>query len=149
LEHREARSDKEILACVHHTHQVQWVYLQLWRDEDLSLTDLASFNDLFAVYEWCRGYYARLADYLGTLDSVSLEREIQFPWADELVKKLGSAQPVTLTESILQLTSHTTYHRGQANRRLRELGAEPPLTDFVVWIWLGKPAPEWKAETAR
>jgi uncharacterized damage-inducible protein DinB len=148
LDHREARSDEQIRACAHHTHQVQWAYLQLWRDEKLSLTDLSAFNDVFAIYQWCRRYYAQLTDYRGALDTVSLERQIQFPWADELVKQWGSAQPVTLAESILQITFHTTYHRGQMNRRLRELGAEPPLTDFVVWIWMGRPAPEWKTDIA-
>jgi hypothetical protein len=28
------------------------------------------------------------------------------------------------------------------NARLRELGAEPPLTDFIAWIWFGKPQAE-------
>jgi uncharacterized damage-inducible protein DinB len=59
------------------------------------------------------------------------------------VKQWGKAHPATLTDTILQVTSHTTYHRGQVNRRLRELGGDPPLTDFVVWIWRGKPNTEW------
>ena len=144
LEQHAAHSDMQIRQCVHHTHQVQWAYLQLWRGEDLVLPDLESLDDLQAIYEWCRRYYVELADFLETLDPTALERQIDFPWAEELVKQWGHARPVTLLQSILQITSHSAYHRGQANRRLRELGAEPPLTDFVVWIWMGKPIPEWK-----
>ncbi len=55
--------------------------------------------------------------------------------------------PATLAETVLQITSHTTYHRGQVNMRLRELGAEPPLTDFIAWIWLGRPEAEWEANS--
>jgi uncharacterized damage-inducible protein DinB len=40
---------------------------------------------------------------------------------------------------------HSTYHRGQVNARLRELGIEPPLTDYIAWIWFGRPEAEWPA----
>jgi uncharacterized damage-inducible protein DinB len=35
------------------------------------------------------------------------------------------------------------YHRGQVNTRIREVGGEPAAVDFINWIWLGKPDPEW------
>jgi len=38
---------------------------------------------------------------------------------------------------------HSTHHRGQVNARLRELGGEPPLADFIVWLWWGRPAASW------
>jgi len=37
---------------------------------------------------------------------------------------------------------HTTCHRGQVATRLRERGAEPPLTEFIAWIWMRRPAPD-------
>jgi uncharacterized damage-inducible protein DinB len=51
----------------------------------------------------------------------------------------------TLAETMLQVASHSTYHRGQVNARLRELAGEPPLVDYIAWIWFGRPAPEWNA----
>lgn len=68
-------------------------------------------------------------------------REVRFPWADQLVARFGAAQPATLSESVLQVALHSTYHRGQINARLRELGGDPPLVDFIVWIWRGRPSP--------
>jgi uncharacterized damage-inducible protein DinB len=141
----QARADTQIRECIHHTHQVQWAYLQIWRGEQLSIPDLGEFQDLVAVYEWCRTYYLQATEFLATLEPAALERTIDFPWAKELVKQYGEARRATLAECLLQITSHSTYHRGQVNRRLRELGAEPPLTDFVAWIWMGQPAPEWKS----
>jgi uncharacterized damage-inducible protein DinB len=148
LGQREAHSDTQIRECTYHIHQVQWAYLQIWRDEPLNIPDLVEFEDILAIYEWCQSYYAQAADFLGTLASAALERPVDFPWAEELVKQWGHAHPATLAESLLQITSHSTYHRGQVNRRLRELGTEPPSTDFVVWIWMGRPAPEWKSDHA-
>ena len=43
----------------------------------------------------------------------------------------------------MQVALHSTYHRGQINARIRELGGEPPLTDFIAWVWAGKPQPSW------
>jgi len=38
---------------------------------------------------------------------------------------------------------HSSYHRGQVVRRLRELAVEAPLSDFLAWIWLDRPEADW------
>jgi uncharacterized damage-inducible protein DinB len=40
---------------------------------------------------------------------------------------------------LLQALTHSQYHRGQNASRMRQLGATPPMTDFVVWYALGRP----------
>jgi len=40
---------------------------------------------------------------------------------------------------LLQALTHSQHHRGQNGARMRDLGATPPMTDFVVWYALGKP----------
>ncbi len=138
-----AHHDKLMRERFHHVHSVHWAYLQIWRGEPLDLADLTTFEDLRAIHAWSRGFYGEVAGHLGTLDAEALQQEINFPWADELVERFGAAQPATFAETILQLSSHTTHHRGQICTRLREIGGEPPLIDFIAWIWTGKPAPEW------
>jgi uncharacterized damage-inducible protein DinB len=44
---------------------------------------------------------------------------------------------------MLQVASHSTYHRGQINTRFRELGGEPAIVDLIAWVWLGKPKASW------
>jgi uncharacterized damage-inducible protein DinB len=70
------------------------------------------------------------------------------PFVAEQEKRLGTkfAEP-TLAQTIFQVTSHSTYHRGQVNARLREVGAEPPLVDYIAWVWFGKPDPDWSLPT--
>jgi uncharacterized damage-inducible protein DinB len=144
----EAQSDTGMRERLYHIHVVQWAYLQVWAGEPLDVRDGSSFEDLRAIYEWVRDYYHRATEYLDAVDAEALQRQVQFPWADQLVERWGSAQPATLAETILQITAHTTYHRGQINTRLRELGGEPPLTDFIAWIWMGRPLPAWEGPAA-
>jgi len=40
---------------------------------------------------------------------------------------------------LLQVITHGQHHRAQNASRMRELGARPPMTDFVLWYALGKP----------
>ena len=48
----------------------------------------------------------------------------------------------------LHLALHTAHHRGQVNARLRELGAEPPLVDYIAWLWKGRPDAMWPRNVA-
>jgi uncharacterized damage-inducible protein DinB len=51
--------------------------------------------------------------------------------------------PIAWADAMYQVVSHSSYHRGQVNTRIRKIGGEPPLTDFIAWIWRGKPSSEW------
>ncbi len=64
------------------------------------------------------------------------------------MQRFGKAEPATWPESVLQVAMHTVYHRGQVARRLRELGAEPPLSDFIAWVWMDRPEADWGGEEA-
>jgi uncharacterized damage-inducible protein DinB len=65
-------------------------------------------------------------------------------WVTMVEAQLGrEAEVPTLADTLWQVTMPNAYHRGQVNTRLRELGCEPPLTDFIVWVWRGKPQPAW------
>ena len=144
----EARDDRRIRDTLYHAHTVQWAYLQIWRDEPLDIPEASSFENIDAVRDWCREYSRQVPQLLDGLDADALQRRIEFPWAEQLVERFGRPMPASFAETILQVTSHSTYHRGQANTRLRKLGAEPPLTDFIAWIWMGRPAADWQGSTS-
>jgi hypothetical protein len=61
-------------------------------------------------------------------------------FAEQLSRPL---QAPTLTDTPVQLPSHSTYHCGQVNARLRELGGDPPLVNYIAWVWFGPPEPIW------
>jgi uncharacterized damage-inducible protein DinB len=142
------QEDAELQAKLYHLHMVQWAYLHIWRGEAVKPRELGTFATRQALCGWAREYYRDLPSYLAGLSGPNLGREVLFPWADRLVQRFGKARPTTWTESLLQVAMHSGYHRGQVARRLRELGVEPPLTDFIAWIWLDRPAADWGDDEA-
>lgn len=135
--------DGELEEKFYHLHAVQWSYLRIWRGEPVTPPAPDTFASLAALAAWAGGIHADLRSHLAGLSPEALPGEVHFPWADTLVQHFGAARPASWPESVLQVALHTHYHRGQVARRIRELGAEPPLTDLIVWIWMGRPAADW------
>src|SRR5437773_1363713 len=98
----------------------------------------------------CRPVLATSLPVGWTVQSILVRRtHVSDSWADQLAVRLGRPpSPVTLAQTMLQVTSHSSHHRGQVNVRLRELGCEPPLIDFITWLWLGKPSADWDSLSA-
>jgi len=137
------QEDDELRAKLHHLHLVQWAYLHIWRAEQVRPRELSTFPTLAGIRGWAREYYRELPSYLGALSDPDLGSEVRIPWADRLVQRFGRARPTTLAESVLQVALHSSYHRGQVVRRLRELDVEAPLSDFLAWIWMDRPEADW------
>src|SRR5262249_11296056 len=95
---------------------------------------------------WGRSYYGEASAHLAALSDEEVSQQMPVPWADMVEKRIGRAPEMsTIGETALQVALHSLYHRGQVNARLREVGGEPPLVDYIAWIWLGRPAPVWPA----
>ena len=139
----ESHNDERTRKLLHHKHEVQLVYLQIWRGDTMNIPDLSSFNDLSSMHQWSRDGHTAIKKFIMELTPEKLEENVEFPWARLLTRKFGEVHPVTVRESILQVVMHSTYHRGQINAHLRQLGGVPPLTDFIAWVWMGKPAAGW------
>lgn len=142
-----AQSDERVKWLTHHVHLVQAIYLQAWQGEPFQLTELTSYPDLAAIEVWGRTYYPRAAAFAGAVAPLKFAQPVDFPWTAMIDTRFGKVLPATLGESAWQVLSHTTYHRGQLAVRIRELGGEPPVVDFLYWVWEGKPAPGWDTES--
>lgn len=139
-----AEKDTFLRERLYHIHLVQRAFLYLWSGRPLEFPELSAFADLAALSQWGRECHGLVISHLMAADDGALDRALSIPWVKRFEKQLGQpAQRATTGETMLQVTSHSTYHRGQVNARLRELGAEPPLTDFIAWVWLAKPAARW------
>jgi uncharacterized damage-inducible protein DinB len=73
------------------------------------------------------------ADLIAALGTVDLEKMILLP--------RGPKGPWEAPAGVLlmQAVTHSQHHRGQNASRMRQLGTNPPMTDFVVWYALGRP----------
>jgi uncharacterized damage-inducible protein DinB len=139
-----AADDQILHARLYHIHATQNAFLQTWRGEEVIFKNADEFPGLDPVLRFARSFYADAPAYVASLAAEAVDKELVLPWSGYFAKRAGfAAAPSTLGETLLQLPSHSTYHRGQVNIRLRELGTTPPLVDFIAWVWAGKPAPDW------
>jgi uncharacterized damage-inducible protein DinB len=143
LSNPEVSGDLVLRGKLFHTHMVQRAFLSVWQGVTLSPPP-SDPPDLPTTLERARDYYSDLTPFLDALGEGELDRPVVLPWAGRFAQRAGRepATP-TLAETILQVVMHSTYHRGQVNTRLREVGIEPPLTDYIAWVWFGRPEPRW------
>jgi uncharacterized damage-inducible protein DinB len=140
-----ATDDSVIRQRLHHLHLVQRAFFQIWRGQPMDFKATEAFSpDQLA--KWGHEYHREVAGFLDSLTPASLDTEVHLPWAAHFAPKDSSVHNPSMGETLVQVTAHSTYHRGQVNARLREVGVEPPLTDFIAWIWYGKPAPAWPSQ---
>jgi uncharacterized damage-inducible protein DinB len=138
-----ASQDQKIREYFHHLHLVQRAFLRAWRGE-ASDTAFPTFEDAESLMLWGKGYYAELFSHFEKLSDGEISKVMQLPWREIVEEQLGrSPAPITFAETMLQVPLHSLYHRGQINARLRAVGGEPPTVDYIVWVWLNRPAAEW------
>ena len=141
-----AADDKVLHDRLYHIHAAQQAFLRTWRGEEMAFKGPDEFPGLDAVRRLALDFYAVAPAHVASLVPAALDVVAVLPWAGYFAKHVGvEPHSSTLGETLLQLPSHSTYHRGQVNTRLRELGAMPPLVDFIAWVWFGKPAAVWPA----
>jgi uncharacterized damage-inducible protein DinB len=150
LAHEAAGQDKRLRDLLMHLHLVQRFFLIVWQKQPL---DPSHGEPVFAtaaeMRAWAQTYYADANRFLDTLDERALTSEVVMPWVKSFEAQLGRTfSTPTLGETIFQVTSHSTHHRGQVNARLREIGGQPPLVDYIAWVWFGRPEPHWAPAAA-
>lgn len=139
-----AGNDDRLIKLLYHLHQVQYAFLSLWDNSPIDLPKSETFEDLKSIAKWGFEYQQKLNDFF--LSQIELDKEeiVQIPWSVFMERRTGKKIiPATLKETMLQVTTHSTYHRGQINARFKELGGEPGNVDFIIWIWLGKTKVDW------
>ena len=73
------------------------------------------------------------ADLIEAINTTDLQKMIALPRGPQ------GAWEAPAGVLLLQAITHSQHHRGQNASRMRQLGATPPMTDFVIWYALGCP----------
>ena len=138
-----SRTDARLRGLLYHLHMVQRAFLRMWRNEPRD-SPYPKFDDAQSLMSWARGYYGEAAAYLGSLSDETISKPMPVPWAEMVKQRFGRAPDLTsIGETALQVVMHSLHHRGQINARLREVGGEPALVDYIAWVWLGRPPVSW------
>jgi uncharacterized damage-inducible protein DinB len=149
LKHETAREDAQLRRYLLHMHTVQRAFLNAWTSQPVAFRQDFDDTTIAAELDDVRSYYAVARAFIAAQDETALGERMILPWeawVEQYLKRPPS--PTRLGETILQVISHTTHHRAQVSARLRALGGEPPPVDYIAWLWLGRPQPEWPAGEA-
>jgi uncharacterized damage-inducible protein DinB len=133
-----ARDDNAIRARLHHLHFVQHAFM--WtvdRSQPFRMTTPEDFPTFESLQGYAREFHERVPSFLGKLTPERLAEKVAIRWFQD------PPLSITIAEALTQAAMHSHYHRGQNATRLRELGGAPPTTDYIVWLWKGRPQPAW------
>lgn len=135
--------DEKIHKLLLHLHVVQRAFFLMWTKGPLDPKKLYAEKTSAELQAFARETHDLLRDELPRLEA-RRDEIVEMPWLPMIEQQMGrKLEAPTVEETLVQVPAHSAYHRGQVNLRLREAGGEPPNVDFITWIWLGRPAPEW------
>lgn len=147
-----ARSDEKTRELLHHLHMVQRMFLAFWTGQSpmaIAQTKAHDFGQLLELKAWGQPYYAEVRGFLDTADAATLARPLVMPWVKQYEAQMGMTfKEPSIAETMFQVVNHTTHHRAQINSRLRSLGGNPPIVDYIAWVWFGRPAADWELSAA-
>ena len=142
-----AATDQALHDRLYHLHVTQHAFLQLWRGVTAEIP-LSNTLDIMSLALWAKGFHLEARPDKLELDAATLGRSVPDSLLSKAEARLGvGVTTPTICDTVLQVITHSTYHRGQVNTRLRELGCDPPLTEYFVWVWRGKPAADWQIQS--
>lgn len=111
-----------------HILGAEWVWLQRWRGiSPPALPATTDFPDFAAVETRWRAVGSDLLGFVRGLYPADMERVLSY------TNFRGEKFTYLLKHMLLHVVMHGNYHRGQITTMLRQLGAEPCMTDFLVY----------------
>ncbi|MBW7935180.1 MAG: DinB family protein [Gemmatimonadaceae bacterium] len=112
-----------------HIASAEWIWLQRWLGESPSAPPAwAIAGDFAAVRAELTAVETARDAYLDSLGDEDLAREVVYRTL------AGAAGSNPLGELMRHVVNHSSYHRGQVATMLRQLGATPPSTDYVLYL---------------
>ncbi|MCA1641972.1 MAG: DinB family protein [Acidobacteria bacterium] len=106
----------------------EWVWLRRWRGESpRAILDPAEFADVESVRSRLAEVARERAQLLAGLTDADLERVVAY------VNAKGEEWRYPLGRMMQHVVNHSTYHRGQVVTMLRQLGADAPSTDLLLY----------------
>ena len=111
-----------------HIVSAQWIWLSRWKGETpKGMWTAADYPTQASVRERWDPVRAELAAFVAEQTEASVKAPLTY-------KNLkGEPMSFPLGHLMLHMANHSTYHRGQVTTLVRQLGAQPISTDFVLY----------------
>jgi uncharacterized damage-inducible protein DinB len=111
-----------------HVVWAEWIWLERWKGASPAIQfSPADFPDVERLRTRFREVAAERDAFLRGLAGEALLQILEY----RNLKEESWRYP--LWQQLLHVVNHSTYHRGQVVTMLRQLGAVPPATDFLVY----------------
>jgi uncharacterized damage-inducible protein DinB len=109
-----------------HIYGAEWIWLERFQGRSpASLPDTTQFADIASLQARWAEHEGRLLAFVRGLTQSDLDRVLEYK-----TLKFGVYQN-PLWQSMQHVVNHGTYHRGQVTTMLRQLGAQPVMTDLM------------------
>src|SRR5262245_30542140 len=122
-------SHRSIRDTLTHVVWSEWIWLQRWKG--VSPTTVFSPADFPTVESLRERFQAVAAERSAFGGHLTAERLLQVV---EYTNVKGEIWRYPLWQQLYHVVNHSTYHRGQVASMLRQLGAAPEATDFLVYF---------------
>ena len=120
------RSVRDTLA---HILAAEWIWLTRWNGvSPRALLNPLDFPDLGSLRAGWAEVERDQTAFVNDLTDASLESVVTY------LNTMGEEWKYPLGQMMQHLVNHSTYHRGQMATMLRQLGAEPAPTDFLIFF---------------
>jgi uncharacterized damage-inducible protein DinB len=117
-----------IRATLAHVISAEWIWMRRWTGESpASAPDWASGAPREELHRRLDAVQAERTQLLEALNDDGLAEIVSYR------SIRGDAFAYPLGEQMLHVANHSTYHRGQLTTMLRQVGATPPATDWLVF----------------
>lgn len=109
-----------------HMMETEWIWLERWRQHPPHAEGSSQpFPSVKTVSERWSAIEAEMRDYLARVTDEMLGKPLTY------ISDRGDTLSSELWRQMFHLINHQSYHRGQVATLLRQLGEQPPATDFL------------------
>ena len=112
-----------------HVVDAEWIWCRRWQGESpRTFPKPDSYRDVAALRaRWVEVRKAQAA-FLADLADPDLRRPVTY------VNLKGETWTYVLEDALVHLVNHSSYHRGQVATLLRQVGAVPLATDYLLFL---------------
>ena len=124
-------SHGSIRGVIAHIAAAEWIWLERWNGcSPAMLPPESEFETLEIATRRLRKIDHDLREFTMQLTQADLDGSREYKTTE------GKAYSNVLSDMLLHVANHSSYHRGQITTLLRQSGAVPQSTDFILFIRL-------------